>query len=1401
MFNNILDTRTPLMPNDVVEITPDNRFIIDEYLACGGFCLMYLAHKEGSSHYVALKELFPRSLDYSIAEREADGTIRIYDPLGQNRDIHDETQWNELLGYFEREAVLTKKAGILYDESGKKVRQNNPDVLSIEGPYRDTRGNMYLAVDTFQGTSFRQLIESGFIKDETDTVELNSRLDEVLEVLSKTSLRLSKLHADNHILHLDLSPDNIYITKTDAATALTPHIIDYGSSYDMDDFNEPSAHRYTCNPHSAPEVLALSELNSIDCGYQASPASDTYSVASILFYAVTGMIFTSDLQMFDSGWKKQICDGYPKELHSSKDGVPFADSLIAFFEKGLSSSQEDRFSTADELYRELEKLRGIYTQNGNILSKVNPDELISYVVLDKYPLYNYKSADGNFHVLCFGSGAFVKRMVLSLISTGQMTDSHLYIHIVSSEPENSFKSFLEKTAPELEKYSNLRPEKCLMGCEYVTFSYEWVSDLFAAGCIDSIASKYSECRYIIVSMGTNAKNTQMAYLYGKALASLSSDKRTIINYYISEDAAANTRAEEITFDIPGWMQIKAFGSTLSSYFKAIRSLGQRSLKLAYLYDKLSNPRISIEQTARNFVDDEYNQRSSCASALHLKYKLASVGISPKTNTKSVISSYLKKLDTHTGILLELEHRRWMMYMIADGYTKTSRSDLLNYGYERMPDNKFNGSWKCKALKLHHCLVPCDIYGIKLNELPHSEWDKYESDSEIDAADYDDLDKSSLKVHLLAKEKAQRIIEAAELERAFDAIEGRLMQGQNELVKAADAEDTVDDSISVLFEKAKQEYETTRREILIQANALQYKGSSDLELLRQTFADININISGEISRLNQLLAVFVEFSAYTDYKAPDKTIVENLLWMLYSDSTISLIKLAGRTIADNITGALLLEPRTITFFGVNPSEKVKYENFFLGQGRSSKITCVVCDKHEPDDVCSALERVIASVGGNCVLDVTGADEIMVYAALRTSQHNGSIAVIRSCVNPTHIDNITGFITAPAYTLKPVISAQEIYSLYGAKELKKDSQYMLKLKNCVPALWKLYTEYPDQWNTITAFFANRGALTSELYFSKVKPENFQWTDYNRYISKRVWDSVNFSEVFDALEEKGFIRDFSIRNKSVSQYDISFRILDAGFIRSAFNNFFTKANNVFYPFLYSINYSQSSGYSISVDSGVQCDFIDYDDLDFSDKRNNLGNGRRIKYEEVFPILDRFEEAGLISDLSYEFNPKRGSREGKAAFSFIYADSAVKDCLVNAGNILELYVWSQAMETGFFDDCKANFYFEWESGITNELDVILTKGLSSLVISCKTAKFNKEHLYEISSLTNQFSVNSQPVIIYSSKLAVDDSGKLTSDLSAVKARARSMGIYLIDLYELDALNMSLGEKLVRIAENKDKP
>jgi len=100
----------------------------------------------------------------------------------------------------------------------------------------------------------------------------------------------------------------------------------------------------------------------------------------------------------------------------------------------------------------------------------------------------------------------------------------------------------------------------------------------------------------------------------------------------------------------------------------------------------------------------------------------------------------------------------------------------------------------------------------------------------------------------------------------------------------------------------------------------------------------------------------------------------------------------------------------------------------------------------------------------------------------------------------------------------------------------------------------------------------------------------------------------------------------------------------------------------------------------------------------------------------------------------------------------------------------------------------------VKNELDLILTKGLTTLVVSCKTAKFNKEHLYEIKYLTDRFSLGSKAVILYSSTQAVDEEGHLTDDLAPVKARAKAMGVYLIDLNELG--DKSLGEVLVEIAK-----
>ena len=159
----------------------------------------------------------------------------------------------------------------------------------------------------------------------------------------------------------------------------------------------------------------------------------------------------------------------------------------------------------------------------------------------------------------------------------------------------------------------------------------------------------------------------------------------------------------------------------------------------------------------------------------------------------------------------------------------------------------------------------------------------------------------------------------------------------------------------------------------------------------------------------------------------------------------------------------------------------------------------------------------------------------------------------------------------------------------------------------------------------------------------------------------------------------------------------------------------------------------------------------------------------------------------------------------SFVYSSLAAKECLQTAGNILELYIWYEAKRKQFFDSIQSNSKVIWKEateketadGLENELDVIITKGLKSLIISAKTAKFNKSHLYEIRSLTDMFSLNSKAVIVYSSKEAIEE-GCRTTDLQPVKNRAKAMGVYLIDLNELEC---PLGDKLVRIVMGQDKP
>lgn len=1398
MFFGDLGKRAPLANETVVEFL-SKKFIIDRFLGAGGFSLAYVAHEEGASNYVVLKELFPQRVERGIAERRDDGKIVIYDPTMEGPCTEHPDAWNEVLPFLSHEAQMTKKAAEIFRPDGTRDTQNNPEVFGVEGPLQGKNGNYYLVVNTVQGEPLSQMIRDGFVKDEEGKIIANGNLTEILEILIKLAQSLSRLHSDNQLLHLDLSPENVYVTRVAGGTDPVPVLIDYGSAYDKTGHLEKGGHQYTFNPYSSPEIMALASINDEDAGYSPDDSSDTYSVVSILYYALTGKVFSTQT-LFNPSWKKSFFDEY--YYSDTMDGAerPFASLLVSFFEKGLASGQKHRFRNANDLCRALKGLRRAYDKTGTLLNRLERDELISYTVLDKYPLYEYKSADGDLNVLCLGSGVFVRRMILNMLSCGQILDGKLRIHVVSNEYPTAIKDALKSAAPMLESYSDIDRADIPEDRQYVSFSFEYVPDLLDPAQCKTIAGRYACCRYMIISLGRNSANFELAKLYADALSQVQPDDtaKTIVLFYDAEDAAANVRGKSLGAEAANNIKLAAFGEKLGSCAAGIRSLGRRALRLSYLYDLIFDPRHSIEQSARAFMSDLYRQRSNCAAVLHEKYKLASLGINPapSTNRRAIVAAYLRALKTgKRNELLYLEHRRWLMFMIADGYCLPSIQRIDEYSFKGE-----NASFKDTRKKLHPCLVTSGREGIVLASLPHTEWDKYQSYAEIDAADYDELDKTSLKLHLLAR---QKMTESRLLDDMKDGIGGTLerwikYQAEEEKTPETDERDWALSS-QRRKEQLQQKYEEVYCSLVSLLQSGKYAGEEEqLNQLEAQFREAGIDASTEFSLVRSDLKVFIEFSLYRDYKAPDAVVVDHLLWLMYAREDLVMIKVNSRSVLDNVIGVLHMRPAELLFWGKPLTEREEITTFLRLHGNAGKVSFLPEEANHLDQLTAALDAIVRRAGNRkCVIDITGGDPLFVAASVILATKNEKIGVIRYNESSGEIENVQNFYEAGIYNLKTQLSAEEVYSLFGAATEKLSPSYMRELSEITPKLWTFYREFQRDWEMITAFFFSRGQGSPELKLKFSSQTEDQYYSCVELVDRYCWNDLKTDECFQKMVSMGFIRNLSVTPRG-SRLAVSFQV-PITIKKGAFDTFFR--DKIYYskasPFAFECGEGKDGSTFVSLQSGYYVDIFDRSGDDFSDKRQqNERERKRYPYEAVIPALTWLEEAGLLYNLKYDPAYPCGVDQTAVKLSFVYTDLAVQRCLMIAGNILELLAWNEAYQTGYFDDCRSNFSFKWKEGIRNELDLILTRGLNTLVISCKTAKFKKEHLYEIKYLTEKFSLNSTPVIIYSSDKMVGDDGYLSDDVSPIKARARAMGVYLIDMNEIAPED--LGQVLVKISKGE---
>lgn len=1259
-----------------------------------------------------------------------------------------------------REAILTEKA--LCAQYTKRSG-TTPKVTEV---FRTGDGSSCFAFEACPGVSLRTRLESGWQDEKSREIALNSHLEEILASLAKTADLLSLLHRCGRLLYLEISPDTILVSGRVTDKNLSVSLPDYAYALGMDEAL-PEGYRLFGGEFAAPELSALAEGGNAESGSLPDESTDTYAVAAILFYAITGTVFSDEVRRSGT-WRKRIGDAFPENTYPAMgERGSLAEELIQFFDRGLSSNRKRRYHDAAEMAEELRAFQAALTAGG-LLRGLRREELLPLLALERYPLYEYANRGNDLKLLCVGDGSFSMGMIRTAASCGQMIDRRLQVGIPT--PYSGIRDELMETAPGLQIYSDLTPDTDKEHC-YLSFDFAGSGQSEP----DDLLSWCGDYRYIAVSLGSASENALVAAQIAAGIHSTELDRKQ--KYILLYDANEGGTAGDAATEPPAYPNIEVIPLDIRSprLRNTYDALSRRAFRTHYLYERLNHSGVNRVNCMRTFVSDPYAQKSSAAAALHIRYKLRSLGVALKASREEIIRQYFERMEQQHGEMMELEHRRWIMQMTMDGYQfpgtcenghfilNTAKVKQYAFAYrntERGP--VFNGSFKSKAELLHPCLVPSST---EAGFLPREKslWDvRYHNCTEVDNSIHDELDKVSLKLHLLAGEMAG----SGEVRGRINSIlEYRL----SKKVRSADPEDI---ELQNVFRHFQDWVSSTMRSRTLISQ------EQEFSTLREVCQERGIRIDEEMTELENELSIFREYAAYRDYKKQDEDILMHLPWVYFAQDDLTVIKLHSEVRVANITSVCMLEPERVVYFGC--AEDAPLRDFFRRNGNNAEVEFCPCRHRDYTGIHAALKELAERYSGSVIFDVSGTDAAMTAAAVRIADADKRLGVVRYDPAGKKLESISGYPTAAAYNIGFCLSVDDAYGLYGAKQLASSGRSnVYELRRIQSSVWEFYQTYRERWHMICAFFAYF-TRSSELRLNDADVYETNRTRLEKMYDGNLLRASGFLTVLERLRDIAFCTALDVMETDIGtlvRYEVP---------ASTAKWFENLTNQLTRKQLTCKTKRLSNGhYQIDISSGsyVICNRM----TSFADRRDGKNNQYNI--EDMIPPLKTLEEMNLIYRLQTVKN-----MDGTYTLSFYHLHEELRNLLAVEGNALEAYVWEQAEHTGYFDDVKCNFFYQWQKeSVTNELDVICSKGMSTIVISCKAARFEKSHLYEVRYLTDTFSVNSKCVIVYATNQSYED-GRISDSTRSLRERAAAMGIYLLDAEYLK--DDRLGETLIRIMD-----
>lgn len=184
---------------------------------------------------------------------------------------------------------------------------------------------------------------------------------------------------------------------------------------------------------------------------------------------------------------------------------------------------------------------------------------------------------------------------------------------------------------------------------------------------------------------------------------------------------------------------------------------------------------------------------------------------------------------------------------------------------------------------------------------------------------------------------------------------------------------------------------------------------------------------------------------------------------------------------------------------------------------------------------------------------------------------------------------------------------------------------------------------------------------------------------------------------------------------------------------------------------------------------------ELDLKDAKEVIGE-YPLKRHAVEKLLKAFYQEKLIQNLVIE----------QDRVSYKYKNLFVKRCLNKAGDALEMKCYFEAMNLEnkgkpYFNDCYVGVVIDWDGIIhpleenwkdtTNEIDVMLMRGLIPTFISCKHGKIGEEELYKLNTVATRFGGKYAKKMLIATHLEKESATSMKSYLQ----RAKDMNIQLI--------------------------